>query len=208
MKKLIFGAMLLGAHLSFAAIAPTTELAEVLSLPEPLRNSQVKGRETELYPKMIGIAFSKKQSVEIRWKALTMAAYLKKQKAVPDLKKALVSNEWFMRNAALISLQSVSKTEGRVAAESLLTDKALVVRSAAVDVLAADMDGPIRELFWQAMNSKNNFRGNQSLWIREQLLGHLAKNPEISEKTLFQNLSQSSTPAMKILAKNALTQLK
>ena len=216
MKFLILMMAVVIGQNTFAAIPNNKDLsktvlataAEVLTLPESLRKSHVQGREDELYPQMIKIAFSNKQTVEIRWKALTMAAHLKKQSSVADLKKALESSDWFMRNAALLSLQSVSETEGRNAATALLTDKALVVRSAAVEVLGPLMDQEIRDLFWEEMDAKYNFRQKQSLWIREQLLGYLAKSPVIAEKPLFENLSKSSPAAMKTLAKNALTQLK
>ncbi len=138
------------SQVSFSAVHQSKELSktvvatadEILTLPEPLRQQHVIGRENELYPQMISIAFSKKQSVEMRWKALTMSAHLKKQDSVVDLKKALASPDWFMRNAALLALQSVSPAEGRKAAQILINDKALVVRSAAGSV-ATRFDGRV-----------------------------------------------------------------
>lgn len=180
---------------------------EILTLPEPLRKQAVDGKAEQLYSPMAEIAFSPKKSVEMRWKALTMVAHLKKENAIPDLKKALESSDWFMRNAALLSLNSVSVVEGKKAAQMLLKDKALVVRSAAVEVLGPVMDEETRDLFWKEMNAKYNFRQNQSLWIREQMLTYLADNPSLSEKPIFMALTKNSSPSMKKLAMSALKKL-
>lgn len=214
-KGIFFLTLTLSLHV-FAAIPSAQEMTrpevtsaeEILTLPEPLRKQTVEGKAEQLYPQMLAIAFSSKQSVEMRWKALTMIAHLRKENAIPDLKKALVSTDWFMRNAALLSLNSVSSEEGKKAAQLLLTDKALVVRSAAVEVLGPVMDSEIRDLFWKEMDAKYNFRQTQSLWIREQMLGYLSDNPSLAEKPLFAALSKQASPGMKTLAMNALKKLK
>lgn len=210
MKKMIFAGVVLClfSSLTEAAISPKMTAEEVLTLPESFRKEALQNKSDEFYPQMHKIAFSNKQSIEMRWKALTMMAHLKKENSVKDLKKALEAPEWYMRNAALLSLNSVSPQHGKTAAKALLTDKALVVRSAAVDVLGPMMDEKIRELFWQELDANYNFRHKQSLWIREQLLGFLAKEPLINEKSVFEGLSKTSPEPMRVLAKNALQKLK
>lgn len=193
---------------SLASIPSKIKAEEILIMPEPFRKEALLNKAEEFYPQMHSIAFSNKQSIEMRWKALTAMALLKKENSVKDLKKALVAPEWYMRNAALLSLNSVSPQHGKKAAQELLTDKALVVRSAAVDVLGPMLDAEIRELFWQEMDASYNFRGKQSLWIREQLLGFLAQAPLINEKSVFEGLSKTSPEPMRVLAKNALQKIK
>ena len=210
MKASFFASLsiVLFSSITLAAIPSKITAEEILIMPESFRKEALLNKAEEFYPQMHSIAFSNKQSIEMRWKALTAMALLKKENSVKDLKKALVAPEWYMRNAALLSLNSVSPKHGKKAAQELLTDKALVVRSAAVDVLGPMMDAEIRELFWQEMDANYNFRRKQSLWIREQLLGFLAQEPLINEKSVFEGLSKTSPEPMRVLAKNALQKIK
>lgn len=179
---------LLIVNLAFAAIPPKQALIsarELLSMPEENRYQITEGQEQYFYPGVLEIAKDESQAMAVRWKAVTLVSKLKSKSSLKDLKSFLNSKDWFMRNAALISLDSVSKSEGRTAAKKLLTDKALVVRSAAVQVLSQSMDREIRDLFWEEMESKQNFRSKQSLWVRPQMLKALSDNPQKNEVALF-----------------------
>ncbi|PIS11194.1 MAG: hypothetical protein COT73_05265 [Bdellovibrio sp. CG10_big_fil_rev_8_21_14_0_10_47_8] len=158
---------------------------EILSLPESQRLNVAEKGKDQVYGELIELSKSAKESMVTRWKALTLAAKVKKHQAIPDLKEALQAPEWFLRNAALLSLQEISPLKARPAAEKLLQDRALVVRSAAVDVLAEQMDNDVRQFFWSEFQEKRNFRLKTGLWIRAQILSRLSQAPQKQEANHF-----------------------
>lgn len=195
MQKILVSFALMMSSVAFAAIPPKViektdvlSLAEeILTMPERNRYMVAEKKADELFPALITLSQTEKKSMQVRWKALTLAAYLKKNKAMPELEKALKSKEWFMRNAGLVAIQSFDARKAEMAAKDLIKDKALVVRSAAVEVLGAGagMTQATRDLFWEEMNANYNFRQKQGLWVREQILEKLAQNPEKNEMPLF-----------------------
>lgn len=181
---------------------------ELLSMPEQNRYQISQGQEKHFYPGILEIAKDEKQSMSIRWKAVTLASKLKGKDSVSDLKEFLDSKDWYIRNAALIAIDAVSKNEGKQAAKHLLKDKALVVRSAAVQVLSQNMDREVRDLFWEHIDSKQNFRNKQGLWVRPQMLKALSTEPKKHEMSLFvkhlddkdSKMQQSSVVALESLS--------
>ena len=93
-----------------------------------------------------------------------------------------------MRNAALVALKEVNPAQSQKLAQKLLKDKALVVRSAAVTVLEANITPEVRDLLWDELNQSYNFKGSQSLWIRHQIVEVLAKKPMHRELKIFADL--------------------
>ena len=112
-----------------------------------------------------------------------------------------------MRNAALLTLEKYYPQKAQAAAQTLLTDKALVVRSAAVQVLGQQLDQKNRDLFWEQMNSPQNFRRKQSLWIRGQMLSLLAEKPEGREAGLFVKALKDQDMKIQASAVSALEKL-
>jgi HEAT repeat protein len=137
---------------------------------------------------LLKIAFDPTQAMTNRWKALHLGASLKGAAAKVDLDKALKSNEWFMRNAALVGIEKLYPKEAQKAARGLLQDKALVVRSAAVEVIRRNLDDEARDLFWDELEKSYNFRNKQSLWVRAQIVEALAQAPEKREMPIFAKL--------------------
>ena len=160
-------------------------VSELLSLPSENRLLVAKSRGTGFLPELEKIAFTKNEEFDRRWKALTLSAQIRGVKSEVLLKKALQAPEWFMRNAALLAYQEILPQKTKLVAEDLLKDKALVVRSAAVQVLSSSMDASVRELFWSELESPKNFRKKQSLYIRSQILASLAEDPLSRELPLF-----------------------
>jgi hypothetical protein len=165
--------------------SPGLSAEEILTMPEQNRYLLTQKKADEYYPALMNISKSPQQTLAMRWKALTLAAHLKKAKALPELQEALRAQEWFMRNAALVSIQSFDPLQGKAAAKILLQDKALVVRSAAVDVLSKDLDPKTRALLWTELDASYNFRNKQGLWVRGQILSSLSIQPEKSETQKF-----------------------
>ncbi|MFN7727672.1 MAG: HEAT repeat domain-containing protein [Bdellovibrio sp.] len=158
---------------------------ELLSLPAENRVLVAKGRGGQFAKELETMAFSQDEEYGTRWKALTLTAQIQGPKSEKILAKALKAPEWYMRNAAILAYREVLPRQALGAARSLLSDKALVVRSAAVNVLGKKLEQNDRELLWDALTAKMNFRKKQSLYIRGQILAVLANDPLEREMPLF-----------------------
>ncbi|MBK9321841.1 MAG: HEAT repeat domain-containing protein [Bdellovibrionaceae bacterium] len=209
----LFAAMLaiFPLRVSFAAV-PTKEVMnskvlEILNLPLENRVQVTKGLNQDLYKDYITVAFSETQSMRLRWRALMMAAEARREKATPDLLKASSHKQWFMRNAALVALAEFNNNEAQKLAKSLLKDKALVVRSAAVEVLQANPRPEVRDLLWEEMSEKHNFRNKESLWIRAQIVEALAQKPSDHELKLFTKLIEDRDERVQSAAVTGLEKL-
>lgn len=191
MKKIILTATLaLVPVLSVQAAIPAKNnlrprVMEILNLPSENRSQALLATTEDMYGEFIKIAFTEDQTMRLRWRALMAAAENRREKATADLLKASVHKQWFMRNAALVALAEVNEPEAQKLARKLVKDKALVVRSAAVDVLQKSARPEVRDLLWEEMNQKYNFRNQESLWIRSQIVEALATKPADHELKLF-----------------------
>lgn len=205
MKKLIIAGIILGMFQSaLASVDPTLEL---LNLPSENRKQVWQANGSKHIGDLKSIAFDPSQVMSIRWKALTSVAEIEGAQSLNVMLKASKAPEWYMRNAALVNLQHVDASAAKEVASKLIQDKALVVRSAAVEVLKQSQDTQVRELFWAEMDKDYNFRGTQSLWVRGMMLEHLAKMPLMSERKFFEGYLKDPDQKVKYHAKNAITRL-
>lgn len=145
------------------------------SLGRPLqeRLSELRG-QNDAYKNLQAIAFKKSRGMDLRWKAITAMGRLGGDKSRGDLEKALKSQEWFMRNAGLVAFAQVDRAGSVAWARKLMSDKALVVRAAAVDVIANAKDASSTPLLWQKLYAKENYKRQQSLFIRRRIVEALA----------------------------------
>jgi hypothetical protein len=173
---------------------------ELLNLPTESRRSFTQGKSETYYSSFINIAFNESQGMGLRWRALIAAAELNGEKALGDLKKAGDHSVWFMRNAALVALSEVSPSEAKLLAKKLIKDKALVVRSAALEVLQKNQSEDVRELLWKELEQKYNFKGAQSLWIRHQIVEVLAESAQLNELNSFGRLLSDKDPRIHLPA--------
>lgn len=179
--------------LAFAALGPRSKpgvelVTELLKLPSEVRFEAIAKQPDRVYDTLLDVARANEQSMNIRWKAVTSAALLRREKAVPDLIKLSESKDWYIRNASLVGMAEVAPRQSVKLAHRLLKDPALVVRSAAVDVLSKNVKDADRDALWTEMASDYNRRGGQSLWIRGQILEVLAANAQKSELRRFSDL--------------------
>ncbi|WP_413290692.1 HEAT repeat domain-containing protein [Bdellovibrio sp. HCB337] len=196
MKQILFKAAVLAlipSAATFAAIPAgkpnlRPKVMEILNLPPENRSQAVLTTTEDMYKEFISVAFAEDQSMRLRWRALMLAAEGRREKATPDLLKAGAHKQWFMRNAALVALAEVNQGEAQKLAKKLLKDKALVVRSAAVDVLQKNPRPEVRDLLWEEMNQKYNYRNKESLWIRAQIVDAMAQTPADHELKIFNRL--------------------
>lgn len=210
---LILPVLLLGALKVSAAVpaqpeVPEITLRELLSMPEKNREVVAQTqKKPNLYPDLLKLAFSKEEPFQFRWKALTLAASLRGEKATPDVLKACEASEWFMKNACLVSLTRINVSKAKEQSQKLIADKALVVRSAAVQVLARDLKPEVRDLLWDEMDKPYNFRGKQSLWIRSEILDVLAKKPTQQEYAMFSKSLKDKDSRLHFYAVSALERI-
>ena len=158
---------------------------EALSLPLNERVETLKAFGDSGYKNLVTLMFDRKASMQDRWKAVTAAGRVGGPRSRPDLERALVAPEWYMRNAALLAMVQLDQEKGMVWAKQLLNDKALVVRSAAVDVLAKNHDSQSAALLWQKLYAKENYKHGQSLFIRRRIVEALAQMETAGRETKF-----------------------
>lgn len=106
-----------------------------------------------------------------RWQSLVQAGAIAEPDQIEKIVQFSKSPEWFMRNAALVSLEGVYGGDDAIEqAKILIKDKALVVRSAAVNTLSKKNTLEVKQLFAVELTKPYNFSGRQSLWIRSQMM--------------------------------------
>jgi hypothetical protein len=177
--------------------ASTISTVDILAMPAANRAGLIaQKKDPRFYREAHQLAFSVNQSMSMRWKAVSALAEIRGFEATSDLIKASQQKEWFMKNAAMMSLKKVNPKAAKEVALRLLSDPALVVRSSAVDVLGDQMDLETRIRLWQELEANYNFVRGQSLWIRPKIVSALAVTPRDSEKNRFAKALQDSDTRM------------
>lgn len=165
--------------------------------------------DTNRYQSLKQKAFSDSFDMSERWKSIIEMSQIQHKDRLTDLRKALKSQTWFVRNAALLAVEKMDAKLAEVEAIKLLSDPALVVRSAAVEVLAKRIKSSTlaRKALWEELKDKQNFIHKESLWIRPQIIQHLAKFPLPADKSLFQTMLTDSNSQVQDIARSALAEI-
>ncbi|MGZ3726658.1 MAG: HEAT repeat domain-containing protein [Pseudobdellovibrio sp.] len=141
----------------------------------------------------IEMANNQHLNMNSRWTSLVQSAnYVEGDQQVNEIKKFSEDKAWYLRNASLVALAKISPREAEAQARKLIQDKALVVRSAAVEVLAQNLTDENKNIMIDEIQKNYNFNKKSSLWIRKQILDKLAavataKDQNVFVKTLFDN---------------------
>lgn len=138
--------------------------------------------EDKNYSVQIKTAQDASLPMSTRWQALVKAAEQAGPNQIAEISKFSQSNDWFMRNAALVALEKINPSFASDQAKELIKDKALVVRSAAVEVLAKRNTLEVKRLLAEELDKSYNFSGKQSLWIRPQIMKALAKTATADDR--------------------------
>jgi HEAT repeat protein len=195
------------AHALAPATVSLSKTAEILNLPLENRVLALREQGESGYRNLVHLMFDEHQDLDTRWRSITAVARLAGALSKPELEKARHRREWFMRNAALVAMTEVDRTAALEWAKELIDDKALVVRAAAVDVIA-DLGGvEDNSLLWSKLNERINFRGNQSLFIRRRILETLAKNTEPGSEGRFIQVLHDRDESLHPMAIAALEKL-
>lgn len=203
--KLIF-VILFTSSLSFASIKQS-RINEILRLP--YENAKLLINEkSEYYQDLKDIAFDSSEKMNLRWAAIQMMAFTKKNAAMNDLITLSSKKEWFLKSASLLAMNSLNNKIAIEHAKKLIQNKALVVRSTAVDILAQNPENLDREVFWQELEASYNYRRGQSLWIRPQIVKALAMYPLEREQIKFKDLVKDKDEKVRLFAHQALENIK
>lgn len=141
-----------------------------------------------LYSDLITLAKSQAEPLKMRWSSLMLALEIDANKASKDVLQFFDSSDWFMRNAALLAIEKIDTKLALVKARELINDKALVVRSAAVEILTKNGNSQDREILWKELFHERNYKGQSSLWIRGQIVEFLNTKPQPNEIQKFAKL--------------------
>lgn len=214
MNKILLASLIvtgLSSSVVLAATGPSSSTLssamDVLNLPAENRRMILADVGEKHYAQFISLAFNEKQSMAIRWRALTAAAESRGTRATTDLMKAGEDKVWYMRNAALVALQEVNPAQGEILAQKLLKDKALVVRSAAVQALEKSQKPEVRDILWDELNQAYNFKNKESLWIRHQIVTILGQKPLDREMKSFADLLKDKDQRVQVSAIRGLQKL-
>jgi HEAT repeat protein len=201
LSSFVVGSILCASFNAYAAIPSMSDAKELINLPSANRKMLIEGPAgSKFYSHFSGVAFDAKQAMPTRWQAIMAMGETRHKNAVKDLQKASEQSEWFMRNAALVAMQENYPSEAQKLALNLLKDKALVVRSAAVDTLRRNATPEVRDILWEELNQGYNYKKKRSLWIRAQIVEVLAQAPSQREMRLFADLLSDKDQRLQIPA--------
>jgi HEAT repeat protein len=146
-----------------------------LQLPPSNRNKALKSQGVHSLGALQAIALDSQQPLTLRWRATTSLGRVYPKESTTFLAQLTTHPEWFLRNSSLLALKVASPQRAIHAAEHLIKDKSLIVRTAAVQTLSDLNAAHTHSLLWEALNSKQNFRGHESLWVRQHIMKALSQ---------------------------------
>lgn len=160
--KLFIVALLFFPHLAFSAIPA-----------KPIFKDQLK------------IALNNQAPMSQRWIAVINSFDVASDFEMKQLLQLFDHKDWFIRNASLLAIEKKDKLKAEQFAIKSIKDRALVVRSAAAEILIKlDNEGALKTLK-EEINQPYNFRGQQSLWIRGQMMGYLITKTNVVERDFY-----------------------
>lgn len=145
----------------------------------------VESKELQGFQDYIKIAKDEKSSMNARWHALMKSAATAEGQDIDQIIQFTESKEWYLRNAALVALNVADPQRAEVEAQRLLTDKALVVRSAAVEIIGHRMNDANKKILIEEVDKGYNYNKASSLWIRKQILEKVAKVATEKDQQIF-----------------------
>ncbi|MCB0413497.1 MAG: HEAT repeat domain-containing protein [Bdellovibrionales bacterium] len=162
---------------------PKSDVIEILKQPLEKRLAAIQGRAH--FKILKSLSMDAHQSLHVRWRATTALGMKYEKKALPTLVRALKSDKWFMRNAGLIAIYHANKKLALAWSKKLLSDEALVVRTAAVDTIRKLNGVAAKSALKNKMFAKQNFKGQKSLWIRKNIIKTLSHFATPGDESFF-----------------------
>lgn len=137
-----------------------------------------------------------------QWKKYHDTVLKNPVKAQSMATQALKSKDWYMREAGLKTLVAVNPKQAKIAARKILeNDPAMLVRASAVTALKILKDKESEDVLWKSLEDSRNFRKDQSLWIRPQIMATLIEFKS-SNKDNFKKFYDDRDPQVARLARS------
>lgn len=156
----------------------------------------------ESFLSYIRMASDENLGMNKRWSSLISAASLSDSKNIDQIRSFTSNKQWYMRNASLIALFKADPSIAVIEAKKLLKDKALVVRSAAVEVVSKNLTSEHKKVLEEEFMKNYNFHKNSSLWIRKQIIEKLSSTAGRQDRDFFaKNLFDTDKDVSLISAK-------
>lgn len=179
----------------------------LLDYPLEVQKNLIKNQDQKSFMNLKKIIFSRSIQFDKRWKSVIILSAIWPQKSEKILIQCLNDSQWFLRSSGLIALKDVNKSLALNWAKKSLKDPALMVRSKAIEILSEINDSTTPDLLWNALEFKENFRGGQSLWIREQIAQALLSLTIKKDTSKWIKIIQDPEPSLHMIALNALEQI-
>lgn len=171
------------------------------------RLHELKSMGPEGYKQLHQISLSENESIDQRWRAILAMAKIGGKESLQELEKHLSHPTWYMRSAGLLGMSLVDQKKAQQNAKQLMkTDRALLVRAAALQVLSQDKKLD-REFLWQELHNPINFHNGKSLSLRASIIQLLAQSPVSQEKPRFAFLQKEKDPVIQKISKQTLLRL-
>jgi len=151
-----------------------TATRDALAMPLANRLEVLERQGEQGYRNLVSIMFDDTMPMAIRWRAVTLVGRIGRRQSFPELERALTHVDWFLRNAGLVAMAHIDRDRAINWSRKLMSDKALVVRAAAVQTLGDLRDTASIPLLWEKLYAAENFHNNQSLFIRRRIVEALA----------------------------------
>jgi hypothetical protein len=138
----------------------------------------LRARSTEVEQELKALVANDQVTFKERWFAVMALTKLQGSDALAQLVQWTEHNEWYVRLASLkaIGYLPVKKEAYPVATvQARLKDKAILVRDGALEVLEKWCLPETKSAVLALLDDKDNFRKNQSLFIRKRAVDSLAK---------------------------------
>ncbi|MGE0763724.1 MAG: HEAT repeat domain-containing protein [Bdellovibrionales bacterium] len=183
------------------------QVQEALKLPLENRIQALKAHGPRVLEKLQTLSFDRNQSLEVRWRSLTALPYLDRATGRRNIERALNGEEWYLRNAAAVALPALDRDYALEASAKLLSDPALVVRTAAAQNMLRLNAREKEPLLWEKLNAKENFRNGESLWVRRHIARALAEFARAGTEAKFVALLSDKDARLHPFAIRALERL-
>jgi hypothetical protein len=180
---------------------------EALKLPFDNRVQALKAQGGKAAHTLAAMVFDSKLDLETRWRALTVLPSVDKALGREQIEKALQSREWYLRNAATVALPSLDRLYAIEKSAELMSDQALVVRTAASQNLLKLGAREKESLLWEKLNDAQNFRKGQSLWIRRHIARALSELASAGSEPRFITMLADSDVRLHPFAMRGLERL-
>ncbi len=167
----------------------------------------IPNKNTQTFSAQMNRAKNSALPMSQRWDALIQASELAEGDQIKEVLSFSKNKDWFMRNALLVALDKADNDLVYDKAKDLVSDKALVVRSAAVDVLNRLESAEVRKLLLDEVSKSYNFVNGKSLWIRSQIMKSMIKKPNQSEMSTYAKLIFDKDIEIAELSSQALERL-